>query len=271
MSTEKPWRVFLGGADLEMAEIGRLARAEGVPVEDKGLPWGARLSDWQEKIEAAVARGERAMAIELEDDMPGDWPARQGLALVDHHGPASAGGLSSLAQAFALLGLPPARWTRRLALVDANDRGHVQSLLAMGASPAEAAQIRAEDRRAQGVIAAEEVAGHAALALAEVREGRLTVVRLPHGRMAAVTDGLALDPACARLPRDLAIISPGEFGFFGRGAAVLALAAANPKGWSGGDLPQAGFFGLAGDFDETALFRLILSNLDANPSLSTDR
>ncbi len=241
-----PLVFFLGGRDLEMVEIAALtaSRLGRDAVVDDSLGWGARLSHYARRIETVVAAGRRAAAVELIDDMPVDWSARRGLTLIDHHGD-RAGGPSSLAQTFALLGLPVSAWTRRMTLVEANDIDHLRGLFATGASPEETAAIRAEDRAAQGITAAEEAAGAEAARAARLAfGGTLRLIALSHGRMAAAMDPLALAlwPA---LPEVL-IETPGEIGYFGRGAGVFALDAAFPGGWRGGHLPENGFWGHAG-------------------------
>jgi hypothetical protein len=241
-----PLLFFLGGRDLEMIEIGALvmgALGRGAVVDDR-LAWGARLSHYADRIDSAVAAGARAVGVELTDDMARDWPARRGLTLIDHHGD-RAGSPSSLAQVFALLGLPPSAWTRRMALVAANDVDHLRGLFAAGASPAEAAAVRAEDRAAQGITAEEEASGAAAARDAPALfGGALRRIELPHGRMAAALDPLALS-LWPRLPEAL-VVAPGEIGFYGRGAGVFALDSAFPGGWRGGGLPENGFWGHAG-------------------------
>lgn len=238
-------RFFLGGHDLEMVEIGRLVRGvlgDGAVV-DEGLPWhGARASAYRGEIEAALGAGLRPVLVELVPDLPAAVIER--CLLVDHHGErAGADRPTSLEQVFALLGLPEEAWTRRLALIAANDRGWIPELRAMGASDAEIGLIRAEDRAAQGVTAAEEVQAEAALAAAERRlGGSLLLLRLPHGRTSPALDRLAM-AALPGEPPDALVVSPGELNFSGAGARVLALARAFPGGWSGGALPQRGFWG----------------------------
>ena len=238
-----PLVFFLGGRDLEMATIRDLVvdTLGGAAVVDHGLGWGARASAYAAEIAAARAAEGRPVLVELMVDIDsGD------AIVVDHHGD-RAGGPTSLEQVFALLDLPADRWTRRMALVAANDRGHLQAMQAMGANLEEMAAIRREDRAAQGITAAEEAAGRAALAAAErVNDGRLLLVRSPHGRTATIADPLRLEEmAAGRPPRDLLIEAPAELAFFGTGAAVAALDSAFPGGWRGGDLPDRGFWGCA--------------------------
>lgn len=233
----------LGGRDLEMETVRALVMETlgAGALADRGVGWGgARASAYLPEIRAALAAGRRPVLLELADDLPDDVP-RDAVTFVDHHG-ANAGHTAptTLEQVFALLGLPAERWTRRLALVAANDRGHIRGLRAMGADDAEIAAIRAADRRAQGITEAEEATGRTALAAAATAlDGRLTVARLPHGRTATVADPFAItDP-----DRPLLVLSPGEVNVFAPGSAIAALAAAFPDGWSGGDLPHFGFWG----------------------------
>jgi hypothetical protein len=236
----KSLHFFLGGHDLEMMEIARLARAANLPCDDKGLGWGARLSAYQREIETAVSAGRTAVGVELGDDTPPDWPARRKLILADHHG-GRAGGPSSLRQVFALLELPSEAWTRRLTLIEANDVDHIRGLLRAGATLDEAAMIRAEDRAAQGITRAEEAEGVVAAAAAHRLCGTLLAVELPHKHIAAALDPLALAAHPALL--EAIVICPGETAFVGRGVAVEALDRAFPGGWTGGNLPANGFWG----------------------------
>ncbi|MEZ5785676.1 MAG: hypothetical protein R3D62_04135 [Xanthobacteraceae bacterium] len=251
-------RFLLGGHDIEMVTIAALVRETLGPaaVVDRGLAWGshARASAYADDIAATAAAGRVPVLVELTLDRPLPPTA----IVVDHHGP-DAGRPSALAQVFALLRLPPEAWTRRLALVDANDVGHVEGLRRRGASRAEIAAMRAADRRAQGITPAQESLGRTALAGARRRlSGRLLVVRLPHRRTATVTDLVARDPAWTDV-ENLLVLMPGEVGFFGAGAGVAALDRAFPGGWSGGALPERGFWGRTAGAArlDTALLRIL--------------
>jgi hypothetical protein len=239
---DNPYVFFLGGQDLEMVTIRDLIR-QVVPgrVFDKGLSWGACASAYREEIEQAMAHDQTPVLVELEDDL-GLGPAR--IALVDHHGPrAGAEAPTSLHQVFELLGLPKARWSRWFELVAANDRGYIPALIQAGATREEIIEVRAADRRAQGITEEQEdAAAKALLHLERHAGGLLTVARLPHSRTAALSD--RLQPELGGPDVDnLLVISPGEYNFFGAGNAVQALDRAFPGGWMGGALPVRGFWG----------------------------
>lgn len=237
------YHFLLGGADLEMATIRSLLEAHAPGrFTDKGLAWGARVSDYRDEITAALNRGETPVLIELADDLPADAFDRRACVIVDHHGTrAGADQPTSLEQVFALLALPAEAWTRELALIAANDKDHIRGLRALGATGDEVRTIRAGDRRAQGVSEAEEAAALAAIAQRQVI-GRLTRVTLPHDRSTAVADLLEPDlggPGYA----DLLVEMPTKLAFFGDGATIKWLAAEAPGSWFGGALPARGFWG----------------------------
>jgi len=231
---------FLGGRDLEMLEIRHLLEAHAAgQVEDLGLAWGARASAYRPGIEAALARGETPVLVELQDDLPPEID-RARLLAVDHHGEAAARP-TSIEQVFALLGLPPAAWTRRLALVAANDRGHVAGLLEAGATAEEVAAIRAADRAAQGVTAADEAEAGRAIATRQV-SGRLTEVTTSSLTSSAIADRML--PVMGGPGHDaLLVVMPGKLAAFAEGRAIQRLAAEVPGGYWGGDLPRRGFWG----------------------------
>lgn len=245
--------LFLGGHDLEMVTIGALGReALGAErVHDAGLGWGARASAYRDVIAAVAAAGGTPVLVELALDLPADLLAQA--VVVDHHGErAGRDQLSALAQVFALLDLPPDRWTRELALVAANDVGHMPAMRAMGATDAEVRRIRDADRRAQGVTPADEAAARTAIAAAE-RRGALLVVRTTSFRTSPVAD--FLEPEYGGTPPPaLLVLSPGEANVFAAGTVIRALAD-EPGGWWGGALPYRGFWGrrLSGDADAAAV------------------
>ncbi len=234
---------FLGGHDLEMLTIRELLVRE-VPADrmiDKGLAWGAKASDYRRELGQALDRGFRPVLIELEIDLPLE---RSRIAVVDHHGGrAGKDRPTSLHQVFDLLGLPQERWTRWFDLVAANDRGYIPAMVEIGATRDEIIRVRAADRAAQGITAEQEAQGERAIAGAQcLAGGRLTVIGLSHDRTAAVADRLAPELGGSGF-ENLLILGRDSVHFFGAGRLVLSLNQAFPGGWSGGSLPDRGFWG----------------------------
>lgn len=249
-----------------MVVIGELlARHAPGRAHDRRLGWDtAKASAYLPEIEASLAAGRRPVLVELADDLP-EGIDRARLLFVDHHGDAAgANRPTSLEQVFGLLGLDRGRdWNRHLALVAANDRGAIRGLAAAGASADEIVAIRQADRAAQGVTARQEAEARAALgARRSLAGGRLVLVRLPHDRIAPVSDWL--DPSHGGPGfENLLVTSPNEFAFSGDGRLVRTLADAFPGGWYGGNLPADGFWGTTRDHGppETAVISLLESRL----------
>lgn len=263
----KPWAIFLGGRDLEMVEIAKLVAGRAdTEVYDRQLPWGATASAYTAELRAALDRGRSVAVVELPDDLPADVP-RERITWVDHHGAlAGADRPTSIEQVFTLLEFAPDQWTRDLSLVAANDRGHIRALRAAGATLQEIVAIRARDRQAQGITAAEEAEGRAAAGHAETRcAGRLTVVRLPHARTATVTDVLDAGlggPGYA----NLVVFCPSQTAFFGSGRCIDALRKSYPDGWHGGELPERGYWSCARSLAESEILPRLETAIVTKPA-----
>ncbi len=236
------YNFFLGGHDLEMVTIRQLVEEYSTAtIYDKQLHWGAKTSDYEQEINAALNTGAVPVLIELKLDL--DLP-RDKIRIIDHHGPlAGHDRPTSLEQVFALLELPDHLWTRHLALVAANDRGYIPAMQQLNATTEEIRSIRFQDRQAQGITADEEQTAIEALNKLEyLLDGRLVIAHLPHNKTAALVDRLQPEAGDLSIPNIL-IISPDEINFFGDGKVVHALAEQYPQGWYGGDLPVKGFWG----------------------------
>lgn len=230
---------FLGGHDLEMEAIRDLLITRAPDrVFDKRLSWGAKASAYREEIERSMASGLTPVLVELPDDMG----LRDAIVIVDHHGErAGRDAPTSLHQIFRLISAPREAWTRWLDLVAANDRGHIREMRRIGATEEEIRKVRSADRAAQGVTPIEDQVAEDAVRNAEAYcDGKLVVVRLPHPHASAAADRLEMraDP-----PENVLVLSPHEVNFFGSGDLVRNLNARYPGGWSGGALPDRGFWG----------------------------
>ena len=236
-------RFFLGGHDLEMIEIGELLREAGLGsrIVDRGLVWGARASMLADDIVAAVAAGDAPVLVELLDDLP-DTVDRSRLIEIDHHGPrAGHGRPTSLEQIHDLVGRQAGlTWTRRRALVAANDRGHAAAMRAMGASAEEIRAIRDADRRAQGISAEIEAESHRAVADATTH-GPLLAIETTAPTASAVHDFLLTEYGGPD-PMDVLVATVANWSFSGDGRVIADLSTI-PGCWYGGDLPARGFWG----------------------------
>lgn len=238
---------FLGGQDLEMQAIRELVRAQPDTIlHDHGLAWGARASAYRAELQDELAAGRTPVLVELDDDLPADLP-RSALIVVDHHNERAGRAVpTALEQVFQLLKLPSHAWTRELALIAANDRGHVAAMRALDppATVEEMQRIRAADRAAQGINPTDEAQGAAAIAECgqTLWDGALLVVPLPHARTATVTDRLAAELGGPGY-QNLLLPCPRAAYFFGEGRAVAALRQRWPDSFCGGELPERGFWG----------------------------
>ena len=244
---------FLGGYDLEMQTIADVL-AEHVAadqIHDQRLSWGAKASDYNVELDAALHDGIRPVLIELAIDRP----LSDSCILIDHHNERSgADQPTSLEQLFRLLSLPKSLWTRWHALVAANDRGYLLEMASIGASREEMIAIRKADRQSQGINADEERLAVEAVSRRTIHaNGNLTLIEIPHTRTSAVTDRmepLLGGPGYA----NLIVGTPSAVSFFGVGSLIELLRVRFPGGWWGGALPVQGYWGASATVDKVLAF-----------------
>ena len=138
---------FLGGYDAEMVEIRNILKKSGdQEVYDKELSWGACLSSYREEI-GNLSEDKIPVFIELKPDCYYPKHAK----FIDHHHDERAGKdeKSSIEQVADLLCI---KLDRHQQLVSANDKGHMPSMRRLCATKKEIDEIRALDRKAQGVL-----------------------------------------------------------------------------------------------------------------------
>ena len=260
---------FLGGRDLEMLTIRQLLQSLGdISINDRSLGWGEKTSDYRAEITSCQAAGRIPVLVELRDDL-GLVAAEKAklVVIIDHHGERAGRDVStSLEQVFALLELPREQWSRQMALVAANDRGYVAGMKAIGATPEEIRQIRDADRAAQGITVEQEQIGRLSAEAAESSHGgRLKIVRLSHDRAATVTD--ALIPELGGVGyENLLIFCPSQTLFYGSGWCIRHLKSRYPGGWSGGELPDTGYWGIDKALEERPLRELLETTMTTKPA-----
>ena len=221
---------FLGGYDTEMCEIKEILEQKGIPFYDKNLQWGARLSDYKEELKM-LSLEDRPVLVELIIDMP----LPKNSIIIDHHSEkAGTEKPTSIEQVAELLGI---ELNRPQKLIAANDRAHIKGMISAGATQEEIEQIRAFDRRCQGVTDEEERQSE------EIYKnfksaGKLDVLEVPFKHTSPITDRLF------GKYENLLIITPETINFFGEGSIVQKLGKAFKGSWYGGNLPKEGFWGI---------------------------
>lgn len=108
-------------------------------------------------------------------------------------------------------------------------------------------KVRLQDRAAQGITKEQEEQAEKALESIEI-QGNLTIVKLQHSKCATITDRLY-----GRYKNLLIICEDGEIDFYGNGSVCLELQD-KFRGWSGGQLPENGYWGGYVDKDEVVNF-----------------
>lgn len=183
---------FLGGMDLEMVRIREHLKASNIAFADKGLAWGAKVSDYEAEITDALTKGLLPVLVELEWDSTNPLISIAKVVNIDHHGERSHEP-ASIIQVLNLLKQTPSRYDK---LIAANDSGYIPAMKAMGATDDEegatddeVSEIRRLDRKAQGVTPEMEDMAEFAIKHAQ-RVGALVVLNLAHNKVSTVTDRL---------------------------------------------------------------------------------
>ncbi|SNY91599.1 hypothetical protein SAMN04515647_1828 [Cohaesibacter sp. ES.047] len=227
-----------------MVEIAHLLETDArFPTRNDSLPWGASASHYLDEINAVLVSGDIPVTVELRDDLNQyQLPGYGHIIWVDHHNDRSGHNQeTALEQIFTLLKWPEEAWTRRLALVAANDKAHIKGMVELDATEEELNQIRCEDRRAQGVTEADEKQAKQDLRNANIASNCLLVeTSLDSSTAIADLFSLDLEPNKAS---NLLVLMPNKSAFFGEGLIVVELAKAIEGSWYGGNLPEIGFWG----------------------------
>jgi len=234
MSVPRLWVVPVN--DGEAAEVRDLLRQNGELVLISAQKWGASWAGLEPELQACMQQFRRShpegeiIGIELEGTNRCD--ARD----IDHHRYSDSdrsNPLSSLEQVAAILGVA---LTRRQQLIAENDKGYIPAMRRAGATDEEIADIRVQDRAAQGITPANELQAEQDLASAQWR-GRKVLVACPCGATSAHSDRLF-----GRADETL-LVAPDKWAYFGCRHRLLHDHAFPEQHWSGGS-PENGFFGI---------------------------
>ncbi len=232
---------FLGGHDAEMLEIRNILRQNGKQFFDKGLSWGASLSSYKAETEN-LPDNVVPVFVELKPESP--YP--ENAIFVDHHDEkAGKNQKTSIEQIADLLSI---RLNRHQQLVSANDKGHIREMRRLSATDEEISEIRALDRKAQGVTDTDERDAE------ESVQNRLEILGDDTAMIDSLTDKTS--PVFDRIYdqyQHIFVFTPdGQMSYSGKGEMVDCLVRVykekqqrNPcvNFWWGGNLPEDGYFG----------------------------
>jgi Mg2+ and Co2+ transporter CorA len=232
---------FLGGYDAEMVEIRDILETRKEYFYDKKLSWGACLSAYKQEL-SNIPSDAIPVLIELKIDMPIPLNAK----ILDHQGDrAGKDSKTSIEQVAELLGV---ELSRKQKLISANDKGHFRAMIELCATDEEIAEIRALDRKAQGVTEEDERRAEKSIKehLEKISHNAVVVNSLTN-RTSTIFDRLY-----GKYNHIFVFTPDGEMNYSGTGAVVNSLVKRykekqreNPslEFWYGGSLPDYGFFG----------------------------
>lgn len=238
-------RIFLlGGHDLEMLEIKRLLISNNERFVDACLDWGnARLSAYAPII--AEEPDSEYFGIELQEDCP----LPKHYTRIDHHNDFN-NRPASILQVAKILGVTPDRYIQ---LVAANDAGYIPAMHALKASKKEIAEIRKQDRAAQGVTEKDERLAEISISEHLTRYDGLFIVYAQTSRFSAICDRL--------YPyQRLLIYTDNEWSYYGEGKSDLVTMLTddiyNNKVYHGGG--ENGYIGaVKGTFSTTQIHNFV--------------
>lgn len=204
--TQSKGLFLLGGYDLEMLTIKQMLEGrDDCVLKDKHLRWdNAHLSAYQDELLHYTYNN--IYGIELQEDIT---PPENYLR-IDHHNDWTYKP-SALEQVAEVLGVT---LNRQQQLIAANDRGYISAMQELSATEEEIANIRKEDRKAQGVTETEEQLAEESIRSNLRKCGSLIIVKSQTSRFS---------PICDRLfpYKRLLIYTNQEWMFYGEGKAEL--------------------------------------------------
>jgi hypothetical protein len=229
--------------DGEAVEIARLLGEAGERVLTTAQAWGASWAGLEPETRAELERfrAERPDGDILGVELAG--PNGYGARNIDHHryqDEDRSHPLSALEQTAEILGVD---LDRRRLLVAANDRGYIPAMRVLGATDGEVADVRRQDREAQGVGAEQERRAAEDVKGAQ-RRGDRVLVRCAEDPTSAHAD--ALFEHC----RECLLAGPGEWNYYGPRHQEFAALGVPEKHWSGG-APNSGYFGVRAPGEKT--------------------
>lgn len=249
---------FLGGHDAEMFAIKEILIANRIlkdHILDKNLSWGAKLSEYEEKL-SKLTKEQISVFIELNLDV--DYPSNA--IIIDHHNErAGKDKKTSLEQIADLLEIKPNRWQQ---LISANDKGFIWGMQEIGASEEEIKKVREVDKKCQGITKEDEEKAKISIDhFLERLSNDCVIVNSLTEKTTAITE------LVYKYYRHIFIITPSNKLSYSGPEKIIRiledkyalLKKDNNKieTWSGGYLPDHGYFGSSDAIDKKEIIKLM--------------
>lgn len=252
---DKKYIFFLGGYDLEMVTIKEILEERKEKFFDKKLSWGAKASAYQSEL-ALLQHEQIPVLIELEIDIP--IPPET--ILIDHHNErAGKDKKTSIEQVADLLDVKLNRWQQ---LISANDKGYVWGMQDIGATEEEIKKARTLDMEKQGVsIEDQEKAKISVNHFLERISKDMVIINSLIEKTSPITDLIY------KYYRHIFIITPSnKLSYSGTEQIIKILEEKYAelkkednkiKTWSGGYLPDHGYFGSSYALDKKKIIEIM--------------
>ena len=256
---------FLGGHDAEMLEIRDILKSKGIPFFDKGLSWGARLSEYREEL-GALLDNQVPVFIELKLDC--SYPERA--IIIDHHNEKSGRDKpTSLEQLAQLLNI---QLNRRQQLIAANDRGHIEAMLKLCATEAEVKEVRKLDLEAQGISDEDQRLARESIDNNIEKIDHIAAIIYSKTIHASIIFDMLYNKY-----RYIFVITPDhKLKYSGDGRMILRLKREyeqlkdqdkDLEFWYGGNLPENGYFGANKTIEEEIIKKMVREEIQINPKI----
>lgn len=256
---------FLGGHDAEMLEIRDILKSRDIPFFDKGLSWGAKLSEYRGELESLT---DDQLPVFVELGLDRDYPERA--INIDHHDERSGKDKpTSLEQLARLLNI---QLNRRQQLIAANDRGHIEAMLELCATEAEVQEVRKLDLEAQGVTDNDQKLTRESVDDNIEKIGHTAAIINSKTTHTSIIFDMLYDKY-----RYIFVITPDhKLNYSGDGRMILRLKKEyeqikkqdkDIEFWYGGNLPERGYFGANKTIEKEVIKKMVEEEIPVNPKI----
>ncbi len=246
---------FLGGYDAEMAAIKEILEKNKISFYDKELKWGAKLSGYKTEL-SKLSKDQIPVFVELNLDI--EYPSNA--IIVDHHNErAGKDKKTSIEQVADILEIS---LDRKQQIISANDKGYIWGMIDFGATEEEIKETRESDKKHQGVTKEDEEKAKISVEHFLTRiSNDAVIIDSQTEKTSAVTDLIY------KFYRHIFFITPSKkLNYSGNRQIIeilnkhyeeLKKEGEKIETWSGGYLPNHGYFGSDKALTKTEIIKIM--------------